>query len=257
MKKVLTVILAVMFIVTLAVPAFAADVRPSVGKKIVEVGSVYSVDETGRKTVVEGLDVVLYNDRSDDRPDIKSALEKAYASILAVEDLGELDEKLDAIIKSINIAYDTSIFVISDVVYVDIPASYLGADGKLLENVFEIKFNVAGRTDETPVVMVQNPVSNQWSTVAPENVVKNDDGTITVRMEEEGSVAFLWVDPVKRENRINEFKVEVLVKFGGALLAFITLLSLLWFILWRVSAHKSKKLKKLIKKISENEEEEE
>ena len=179
MKKLLSLLVALVLSVSLAAPAFAADTFvPSITYK--DAPEISSGTANGEK-ITAGLVVVPVSEAQDENSQVAEAIR---------EQLVTLYEKLDS--GEMKLPVDNTEFVIRDLVAVTYSAigsaagmdleAYLATKG----NTVTVDFDLGVSADAEVIVMVY--VDDEW--VEAENVTNNGNGTVSVVFETLGATAF-------------------------------------------------------------------
>lgn len=200
MKKIVSVLLATLIIAAFAVPCFAASTTPSVTAKgaptiVPDANGNAAVIKAGTEEIpVSAEDIKLIPVSEDDgSTDLKAALE----DIQNAKSLGDLNSDLEAAVKKVDSSYDCNALVASDIFNVTVPdelAEKVNAeDGGLTMTL------AAGLKpgDATPIYMIRDPETGKWDII--NDVVRNDDGSVTITVPHTGTVAVLKVDGSKME----------------------------------------------------------
>lgn len=218
MKKILTIIVAIVMACTLSVTSFAAknNAVPSIEEKlvpeIVPMGDDGHIAEiVGKESVTiihdiygNELIVTSYAKRKAEtaglseelKTRIISNLEQALNEVRKANSLGELNVGLDEIAKKYNPSYDASMFYATDLF--DITIADLERPEYIEEiksgNKLKITFDADLDDDDyTPVVMYRNIDTQKW--VLVNEVTRNSDNTLTMCFDGLGSVLFLGINP--------------------------------------------------------------
>lgn len=121
-------------------------------------------------------------------------LEWAFDGIVAAADLGELPsaegtiaEALDAVLADMNLTHDQ--MIVRDLFEISVYGEYVEYfynEDNCLEVIFDANIDAAD-----PFAVLCSADSENWSVVPAEDVVVNADGTVTLRLEDMGAIAFL------------------------------------------------------------------
>ena len=120
MKKLVSVVLAIVLAMTMCVSALAA---PN--------GFVESPSNQKGPEIVDGDNIVVtpFGDRDKLPDDVRDALEDAYNSILNVDNLGDLSETLEDLANELNVPVKN--LVVSELFELSYESGEQGSDGKL------------------------------------------------------------------------------------------------------------------------------
>lgn len=120
MKKLVSVVLAIVLAMTMCVSALAA---PN--------GFVESPSNQKGPEIVEGDNIVVtpFGDRDELPDDVRDALEDAYNSILNADNLGDLSEALEDLANELNVPVKN--LVVSELFELSYESGEQGSDGKL------------------------------------------------------------------------------------------------------------------------------
>lgn len=215
MKKIVSILLATLLVAAFAAPCFAvSNTTPSVVAKdeptiIPRPGDneqyIAYVIEDGE--VVEGvtkdeLDVTPFSQREGSDTD----LEEAHRDIQNADSLGDLNKELDDIAKQQDPDCDGHAFIASDIFNVDVP-------DEMAEIVNEdnggLRFTIAAGLDDddaTPTYIIRDPETGKWDVI--KDVVRNDDGSVTLTIPHTGTIAVLKLDPSRMTTKKDEGNVH-------------------------------------------------
>lgn len=224
MKKVVSIILAVILVFSIGTVAFASNFTPSVTEKpapeivrpenSVEEDTVAHIITTdgevvkeipGQKLVVTG---VAHVDISEEIPEESAAdLKEAYAQLSAedvklVEVLPELEEIVKENLGEEKTVEDLVVRDLFDVSLVCEESNELLLDE---EHRLSLTFNLGVKANEFVTAMKMNPLTKEWETIY--SVKNNGDGTVTCEFDHLCPIAFL-VEAVKSSEPSGDIEVE-------------------------------------------------
>lgn len=241
MKRVLSVLVVVFVLATAALPCAAATgvFAPSVTRKgapeivthdIPGGGECIAdlVDSKDDGTVIhtpkDYLIVTPYGEK-DDAPNIgiKNMLEDAYSDIGDIESIPELDKELDKRAAELRPDADSGDLVayeLFNIAFITEQGEYFEKSGK---QMLRVVFDTDTKDEETKPIIIYKPEGSDWMVVDSENVVLNDDGTITVYFESVGTVVFLRLSSESEDTGISRnFYIWLIILIASAVtLAFV------------------------------------
>ncbi|MBR2929889.1 MAG: hypothetical protein IKC32_01545 [Clostridia bacterium] len=169
MKKILTLVFAMLMIASLGVSAMAQTfVSSPSGKEAPELVSF----KTESEECTSVIKICSYSDRAELGEAGKAKIEEAYASIAGCDDLGKLNSELDALADEVGIA--SEVFAVSDLFDV----YYVGCDDHEEHGAFSIEIKPA--TIEN-FAAVMHYTDDGWDVVVAE---PSEEGTLTFTVEE-------------------------------------------------------------------------
>ncbi len=205
MKRVLSVILAVVLVCSLSVSAFAAaDVNKSVTAKPAPelvvpdasnpniVAEILKDEEVIHSVLHSELIVTPYVDAHDAPHDIiTERLLAAFAEITAVDSVGELHDDLEAIAKEIDKDYTADNLVVTDLFDVYIAGEAARHFNASDDHYLRITLKTGIAPDAVPPTVLYNCTGEKWDLVDDANIVNNGDGTVTIKFYDLCPVLFL------------------------------------------------------------------
>ena len=218
MKKFLSLILALCLVSAMMVSAVAeANFTPSVTGKpapllvpFVENGQTYVARilngalETISLIPSEGIKVTPLAEAQEEAktdPQAYTLLRWTYDELCATEDVGAF-ETLDkgvqttvgAVINEQLIAKETELtyvdLTISDLFDLAMSDSYYQVLKSDEDNVVQLTFNTKLEPDDIVIVLFTT-AEDVWNVVEAENVIINEDGTLTLRLDDVGAISFM------------------------------------------------------------------
>ena len=203
MKHIIRTVALVLVVSMLSVVAFAGNMTPSVEQKpapkpvppTTEVDGKPAVvvkDENGNVMESDDPSVVEITpmaDAKDQTPEVKKEMEDAYTEIAEADSLVEVAPALTEVMKDMEIETPAEDLVVRDVIKLDVSeklAESLKEEGNTLDITFEMELEEGQKL----IVMVKG-ADGEWIVIPAENVVVNEDGTVTVGFTAVGVVAFV------------------------------------------------------------------
>ena len=204
MKKLATLLLAVVLMMTTALPAFAAEFTPSVeGKAAPEIipqigkdGKEYAAiirDADGNEVMgvpIGELIVTPVSQTDEADAKIRETLESAYAQLKSVSSLTELSHQLETVIKAFSPDMTVDDLVVRDLFDVSVTgtcAEYLAVDG----NTIHVRFALLADANLLAAVL-HNVEATTWETLTNDLIVRNADNTADLVFHSLSPVAFLF-----------------------------------------------------------------
>lgn len=204
MKKLLSLILAIALMTTIALPALAVDFMPSVvAKPAPEViplpgddGGEYAAiirDEDGNMVIgVPFGDLIItpYSEAESAAPYIREMLVSSYSQLQAVESVSELSDDLDDVVHELYEDISVDDLVVRDLFDISVTGTYqeyLDVEG----NSIWICFDLLADSDEL-IAVLHNIEGTTWETLSNSRVIRNDDQTVTLVYESLSPSAFLF-----------------------------------------------------------------
>lgn len=239
MKKLVTLLLAVMLMATIVVPAYAVDFLPSVvAKPAPEVipmpgddGGEYAAiirDEDGNMVIgVPFGDLIItpYSQAATAAPVIREMLESSYAQLKAANSLSELSDQLDDVVHELYEDISVDDLVVRDLFDISVTGTYqeyLDVEG----NTIWIRFDLLANSDEL-IAVLHNIEGTTWETLPNNHVIRNDDQTVDLVYDSLSPSAFLFDggelppigtdDPVSPPTGAPEVDARRWIIFGGAI----------------------------------------
>lgn len=203
MKHIIRTVALVLVVSMLSVAAFAAGTTPSVEQKPAPKPVPPTTEVDGKPAIVvkdkdgkvmesddpEVLTITPMADAKDQAPEVKKEMEDAYTEIAEAESLVAVAPALTDVMKDMEIETPAEDLVVRDIVKLDVSekmAEALKEEGNTLDITFEMELEEGQKL----IVMVKGP-DGEWIVIPAENVVVNDDGTVTVGFTAVGVVAFV------------------------------------------------------------------
>ncbi len=205
MKKVLSVILAVVLICSLSVSAFAAaDVNKSVTAKPAPelvvpnvanpniVAQILKGETVIHDVLASELIITPYH-KADSAPHaiITDMLKDAYTEITSIDSVGELHDALDALAKKINKDYTADNLVVTDLFDIYLTGEAEDHHDAHDEHYLRVTFKTGIAADAQAPIVLYNCTGDKWDVVDAANVVNNGDGTLTIEFHDLCPVVFL------------------------------------------------------------------
>ena len=205
MKKIRSLLLAGILVLSLSAPAFAAEFTPSVESKAAPevvtqkdssgnecAAIIYDAD--GKELVGVPTDdlIVTPVSSTDDTvsAEVKAALESAYEQLQSVSSLAELSSDLESVIKEVSADLTLDDLVVRDLFDVTVTgayAEYLSQDGASIS----IRFKLSADAESLAAVL-HNVEGTTWETVSNDRITRNSDYTADVVFYSLSPVAFLF-----------------------------------------------------------------
>lgn len=203
MKHIIRTVALVLAVSMLSVVAFAGNTTPSVEQKPAPSVVTPTTEVDGKPAVVvtdkdgnvmeaddpEVVQVTPMADAEDQDPEVKKQMEEAYTEIAEAESLVEVAPALTEVMEEMEIETPAEDLVVRDVINLEVSdklAEALKEEGNTLDMTFEMELEEG----QSLIVMVKGP-DGEWIVIPAENVVVNDDGTVTVGFTAVGVVAFV------------------------------------------------------------------
>ncbi len=204
MKKLVTLLLAIALLATVALPALAVDFMPSVVAKPApeliplpgDDGGEYAAiirDEEGNMVVgVPFGDLIItpYSQAESAAPEIRDMLLSSYAQLKAANSLSELSGDLEDVIHELYEDISVDDLVVRDLFDISLTGTYqeyLDVEG----NTIWICFDLLANSDEL-IAVLHNIEGTTWETLPNNHVIRNDDQTVTLVYDCLSPSAFLF-----------------------------------------------------------------
>ena len=191
MKNLVRVVSCVLLVAMLSVAVFADSFTASVTQKDAPVvtKSAEVVAADGTKVEVKASDIKVESVAAKDMtPEVKAELDKAYDVIAKAESLEKAVPELKTVLEEAKIDVPVANLVVRDLVNVSVSedvAKLLETEGTTITVSFKLDVK------EGTTVVVMRFVDGKWVPVALENVTVNKDGTVDVKLDGVGPIAFL------------------------------------------------------------------
>lgn len=191
MKNLVRVVSCVLLVAMLSVAVFADSFTASVTQKDAPVvtKSAEVVAADGTKVEVKASDIKVESVAAKDMtPEVKAELDKAYDVIAKAESLEKAVPELKTVLEEAKIDVPVANLVVRDLVNVSVSedvAKLLETEGTTITVSFKLDVK------EGTTVVVMRFVDGKWIPLALENVTVNKDGTVDVKLDGVGPIAFL------------------------------------------------------------------
>lgn len=191
MKNLVRVVSCVMLVAALSMAVFADSFTPSVTQKeapaVAKTAEVVAAD--GSKTEVKAADIKVVSAGSKTvTAEVKAELDKAYDVIAKAGSLEKAVPELKTVLEEAKVTVPVANLVVRDMVNVSVPDD--------VDKLFEtegttITVNFKLDVKEGTTVVVMRFVDGKWVPLALENVTVNKDGSVDVKLDGVGPIAFL------------------------------------------------------------------
>lgn len=191
MKNLVRVVSCVMLVAALSMAVFADSFTPSVTQKeapaVAKTAEVVAAD--GSKTEVKAADIKVVSVGSKTvTAEVKAELDKAYDVISKAGSLEKAVPELKTVLEEAKVTVPVANLVVRDLVNVSVPddvAKLFETEGTTITVNFKLDVK------EGTTVVVMRFVDGKWVPLALENVTVNKDGTVDVKLDGVGPIAFL------------------------------------------------------------------
>mgnify|MGYP001482883225 CR=1 FL=1 len=189
MKKILSVILMVIFAFFVSAPALAATFVPSVEQKqapeivVDSSGNAATItDREGNSTSVSSGAIIItplsQADQAEDA-DMAATMETAYAQLKKSTSLSGICSNFNDVLSEIDASLTEDDMVARDLFDI----SLYGDAKQLLSNGGTIRITLATTLSQDTPRMVLHYQSDSWNALDPENVTANADGSTTITVD--------------------------------------------------------------------------
>lgn len=191
MKNLVRVVSCVMLVAALSVAVFADSFTPSVTQKEAPVVAKPAAVEAADGTTVEvkASDIIVTPISSETASaEVKAEMDEAYDVIEKAGSLEKAVPELKTVLEDAKITTPVANFVVRDLVNVaatDDIAKQLETEGTTITVTFKLDVK------EGATVIVMRFVDGKWEPLPLENVTVNKDGTVDVKLDGLGTIAFL------------------------------------------------------------------
>lgn len=203
MKKLASILLALVLMAALTMSCFAAELTPSAESKEAPAVSAQETadgrqaaaiiyDEDGNEVsgVPDGdLVITPYSWADMAEESIGNALKNAYSQIKNAETLDELVPGLETILQQYDSSINVSDLVVRDVFDVSIYGvyqDYLAEDGNTITIRFELKLQ-----PDALLLVLHNYSGSEWEAIDDSRVVRNADGSVDVTFDSLSPIVFV------------------------------------------------------------------
>lgn len=191
MKNLVRVVSCVMLVAALSMAVFADSFTPSVTQKeapaVAKTAEVVAAD--GSKTEVKAADIKVVSAGSKTvTAEVKAELDKAYDVISKAGSLEKAVPELKTVLEEAKVTVPVANLVVRDLVNVSVPddvAKLFETEGTTITVNFKLDVK------EGTTVVVMRFVDGKWVPLALENVTVNKDGSVDVKLDGVGPIAFL------------------------------------------------------------------
>ena len=191
MKNLVRVVSCVMLVAALSMAVFADSFTPSVPQKeapaVAKTAEVVAAD--GSKTEVKAADIKVVSVGSKTvTAEVKAELDKAYDVISKAGSLEKAVPELKTVLEEAKVTVPVANLVVRDLVNVSVPddvAKLFETEGTTITVNFKLDVK------EGTTVVVMRFVDGKWVPLALENVTVNKDGSVDVKLDGVGPIAFL------------------------------------------------------------------
>lgn len=191
MKNLVRVVSCVMLVAALSMAVFADSFTPSVTQKeapaVAKNAVVVAAD--GSKTEVKAADIKVVSAGSKTvTAEVKAELDKAYDVIAKADSLEKAVPELKTVLEEAKVTVPVANLVVRDLVNVSVPddvAKLFETEGTTITVNFKLDVK------EGTTVVVMRFVDGKWVPLALENVTVNKDGSVDVKLDGVGPIAFL------------------------------------------------------------------
>ena len=191
MKNLVRVVSCVMLVAALSMAVFADSFTPSVTQKeapaVTKAAEVVAAD--GSKVEVKAADIKVVSIGSKNlTAEIKAELDKAYDVIAKAGSLEKAVPELKTVLEDAKVSVPVANLVVRDLVNVSVSddvAKLFETEGTTITVNFKLDVK------EGTTVVVMRFVDGKWVPLALENVTVNKDGSVDVKLDGVGTIAFL------------------------------------------------------------------
>lgn len=261
MKKILSILMVMLFIVSMMLPFAAGDdsFTPSVEKKEAPelVEKEYTNPSTGSsiryvadilfnhdemeididRVPVPDVWVTAYGEKDAASETVKTDLEIAYEEVSRVSSFTELNPDIERVVHEINPKADVDSLVAYELFDLTLSDEYMELLLESGNNMARFTMDIGLRPDEpAPIVMHRSKTSGKWLVVEPKYVKNNGDGTVTIDFFELCPVIFLRVT-AETSGGSEGFRISLLT----IILLLLILILLLIILHLAISLRKAKK----------------
>lgn len=183
MKKIVVILSAILLVVALAVPSFAASFTPSVEQK--GAPTVVSATDADGNAIADG-EVIVTPVSAADSADaaIADGLKAAYEQIKAAATLTDIAPSIGDYLKEIGSEASVEDLVVRDLFDV----SVTGAAAE--SSPITVRFNL-GLSQSATLIVLHNYEGSNWEIIPDDRVVQNADGTVDVTFDSLSPIAFV------------------------------------------------------------------
>lgn len=183
MKKIVVILSAILLVVALAVPSFAAGFTPSVVQK--GAPTVVSATDADGNAFADG-EVIVTPVSAADSADaaIADGLKAAYEQIKAAATLTDIAPSIGDYLKEIGSEASVEDLVVRDLFDV----SVTGAAAE--SSPITVRFNL-GLSQSATLIVLHNYEGSNWEIIPKDRVKQNADGTVDVTFDSFSPVAFV------------------------------------------------------------------
>lgn len=183
MKKIVVILSAILLVVALAVPSFAAGFTPSVEQK--GAPTVVSATDADGNAFADG-EVIVTPVSAADSADaaIADGLKAAYEQIKAAATLIDIAPPIGDYLKEIGSEASVEDLVVRDLFDV----SVTGAAAE--SSPITVRFNL-GLSQSATLIVLHNYEGSNWEIIPKDRVKQNADGTVDVTFDSFSPVAFV------------------------------------------------------------------
>lgn len=203
-KKILSILLVVAFVATMAVSSFAVPFTPSVetkqAPKVIpqtdtkgnECAAII-YDESGKEVVgvpFSNLVVTPISAIDTLSPENKEKVEAAYNQIKSADSLSDISPELESVIKDISPDLTLKDLVVRDVYDVSVIgdyAEYMNQNG----NSISIHFDLSTDSDAL-ISVLNNTDGTEWELIPDGMISRNDDSSVDVVLFKLGTLVFIF-----------------------------------------------------------------
>ena len=227
MKKIISSVLVIILMFSLALTCLAADTTPSVEAKPAPeltpidpenpdvIAQIKTSSDT--KDVFKGaLSIISLADKDTAPEDIKNNLTKTFDDI----NEGKLDKVIAKAAKAINKDYTSNNLIATDLFELSLSAEAQAELKNSNGGYISVKFKVA----KAPAAVLHlNTETNEWIDVGSDNIIDNKDGTVTVNFSSLCPVIFLSVNesaPVEEPSN-NTWLIIIICVIAVALIVIV------------------------------------
>lgn len=201
-KRLVSVLTAMLILLALPISASASNFTPSVEQK--GAPAVSAVQDKGGNSVsaiirdahgnevigVPATDLIVtpVSEAENAADDIRTKLLNAYKQINSVGSLSELADNLKTVLSQLSSETDVADLVVRDLFDVTVQGTYaehLAAEGNSISIQFEL-----GLEKDQLLLVLHNLADQQWEVIPNDQVVRGDDGSVTVTFNSLSPVAF-------------------------------------------------------------------
>ncbi len=198
LKKRIALLIAIVMMAVMALP-MSANFTPSATMKPAptvvpdENGNVAEIVDGNGNVIAEitaqELIITPYEDK-DEAPyeEITDRLELAYEQITSADSLSDLCAELNSVVQEYAPELSAETVIVGDLFDVTV----VGENGQIIAqegNQLVVQFELT--YDAADLVAVLQLVGNEWVAIPNSNIIRNDDNTVIIRLEDLGVLAFL------------------------------------------------------------------